>query len=636
MISTSLPVRLRGSVMVAVVLAAAVCFCTPAHGAQVVALYSFEEATAASFDDFGGVISPVDIHSSVTLASSGYEGQAAEFHGLGAIRLPMDISPNVMPQVTIGAWINTDALYDRAPWGQDNGGWDRGLDLRGTTWRPTSGSDWDSGIAGSIGSWQFVAVAYDGNTSTKLYVDNLTYTKTNPTSGPGLPRLGIGSFNGLTTHPFDGRIDNFFVMDGVATDAEINTIRTGGVAALQAMYTRSLRNTWDFETGDMDNWHAVAGPGDNSVFFDTNMPTVAPATGFDNLMVQGAYFIRTYEGEVHGLGDGRTGIAETTPFVLGEDARFDFLIGGGNHPFSGDPDAPPAEVTALNLERQVGPNDWEVVYTATGINANELVPRAWDASAYAGETVRLRIYDTATGGWGHIDIDDIRYSATKILPESGLWSVDMQATPGGMYGQPVATTMMGVEPAYGYGNFWNAFVLSAWDRLATNPSMALVDSNGNPTGVVFSVTGTVSGFNYAGDLEEDYLITGVPGTDATIEWTISGLDPEGWYQIYLYGNSLNGTRDFNMLVDTDGDGDLSDETPQHVSSAGFLYQFLVADRSGTIHGQMIGLGHEANWSGFQLRYIPEPSTFVLLGLGLLGLVGCGSRRGSHSRWPSQE
>ena len=47
---------------------------------------------------------------------------------------------------------------------------------------------------------------------------------------------------------------------------------------------------------------------------------------------------------------------------------------------------------------------------------------------------------------------------------------------------------------------------------------------------------------------------------------------------------------------------------------------------GTIHGQTISLGHEGNWTGFQLRYIPEPSTFVLLGLGTLGLVGFGQRR----------
>ena len=47
---------------------------------------------------------------------------------------------------------------------------------------------------------------------------------------------------------------------------------------------------------------------------------------------------------------------------------------------------------------------------------------------------------------------------------------------------------------------------------------------------------------------------------------------------------------------------------------------------GTIHAQMISLGHEGNWAGLQLRYIPEPSTIVLLGLGTLGLVASGRPR----------
>jgi len=39
-----------------------------------------------------------------------------------------------------------------------------------------------------------------------------------------------------------------------------------------------------------------------------------------------------------------------------------------------------------------------------------------DASAFAGQSVRLRLVDTATGSWGHIAIDNINYSA--IAPAS--------------------------------------------------------------------------------------------------------------------------------------------------------------------------------------------------------------------------
>ena len=33
------------------------------------------------------------------------------------------------------------------------------------------------------------------------------------------------------------------------------------------------------------------------------------------------------------------------------------------------------------------------------------------------ETVRLRIYDTHVGGWGHIDVDDITYTGAAPIPE---------------------------------------------------------------------------------------------------------------------------------------------------------------------------------------------------------------------------
>lgn len=394
------------------------------QAAELIAYFPFEETAPGAIDDFGGIFTPNDVHSSVTLNAAGYEGQAAEFHGAGAIRLPLDISPGVSPKVTIGAWVNADNLSDRAAWGHDNGGWDRGLDLIGGTWRPTGGSNWDSGIAGSVGNWQFVAVSYDGNAATKLYVDNLTYTKLNPTAGVGRTELGIGSFSGFAVHPFDGRIDNFFILDGVAADDQINAIRTGGAAALESMYTpRTLSKTWDFETGDLTGWNIVNTTiGDDLVFTTPgNMPSALPHSGtYDDATVQGNYWIRTWEGEVLGSSDGHTGIIESDEFTLGAAALFRFLIGGGNHPFSGDPDTPGANITALNLERKVGPGDWEMLFTASGMNNNYLSEAVWDASAFAGDTVRLRIYDTATGGWGHIGVDNIRL---YVAPEPAAWAL---------------------------------------------------------------------------------------------------------------------------------------------------------------------------------------------------------------------
>ena len=182
---------------------------------------------------------------------------------------------------------------------------------------------------------------------------------------------------------------------------------------------RVLEDTWDFETGDLTGWNVLTSgvPGDNLVFTTAgNQPAVQPHSGsYDVSTIQGNYWIRTWEGEVLGNSDGHTGIIETDPFELGREALFTMVVGGGNHPFTGDPDQPAGNITSVNLERLVAPGDWEMIFTATGSNENAMFPVSWDASAFGGDTVRLRIYDTHTGGWGHIDVDNIIY--TTAVPE---------------------------------------------------------------------------------------------------------------------------------------------------------------------------------------------------------------------------
>ena len=193
-----------------------------------------------------------------------------------------------------------------------------------------------------------------------------------------------------------------------------------------AVQTHNFEDPTEFAA----NWSRVASgvPGDNSVFDAITDHPVVPSS-YDLTSIEGDRIIRTWNKGVTTpptaapiIGDGPTGVAESLPFVLGEGAMIDFLIGGGNHPWDTntmDPDSIPSGVATLNLERMVGPGDWDVLFSATGPNANTLSEMLWDASAYEGETVRFRIYDTATGGWGHIDVDNIVVSQLQqqVVPE---------------------------------------------------------------------------------------------------------------------------------------------------------------------------------------------------------------------------
>lgn len=56
--------------------------------------------------------------------------------------------------------------------------------------------------------------------------------------------------------------------------------------------------------------------------------------------------------------------------------------------------------------------DGKAVASFTGRNSETLAERAWDVGPYQGRQATIEIVDTATGGWGHINVDRIRFTDT--------------------------------------------------------------------------------------------------------------------------------------------------------------------------------------------------------------------------------
>ena len=106
---------------------------------------------------------------------------------------------------------------------------------------------------------------------------------------------------------------------------------------------------------------------------------------------RGERLVNTFHG-----GDAATGTATSRPFKI-ERPHIAFLIGGGRHPDS------------VGIELLV---DGRSVRSATGHESEELEWSVWDVREFAGQTARLRIFDKATGGWGHINIDHIIQTTT--------------------------------------------------------------------------------------------------------------------------------------------------------------------------------------------------------------------------------
>ncbi|HTL16989.1 MAG TPA: GH116 family glycosyl-hydrolase [Patescibacteria group bacterium] len=137
----------------------------------------------------------------------------------------------------------------------------------------------------------------------------------------------------------------------------------------------------DFENG-YGNWQ-VEGQAFGARPAEGTLPNQQKVSGF-----LGHGLVNTYLG-----GDDTTGRLTSNPFRI--ERRFiRFLIGGGRH-----------KNTQIRLVI-----DQEAVRATAGKDNERLEPAVWDVSAMEGKTAHIEIVDAQTGGWGHINVDQIEFS----------------------------------------------------------------------------------------------------------------------------------------------------------------------------------------------------------------------------------
>ncbi|HEY1789054.1 MAG TPA: glycoside hydrolase family 32 protein, partial [Verrucomicrobiae bacterium] len=141
----------------------------------------------------------------------------------------------------------------------------------------------------------------------------------------------------------------------------------------------------DFEGTGYGDW-TVTGTAFGDGPAHGTLPNQMPVAGFHGSSLASSY---------HG-GDDATGTLTSPQFKI-ERKYLRFLIGGGG--WDGK--------TCMNLLV-----DGKVVRMATGPNTSpggseRLQPAQWDVSEFSGRDAVLQIVDDATGGWGHISVDDI-------------------------------------------------------------------------------------------------------------------------------------------------------------------------------------------------------------------------------------
>ena len=203
----------------------------------------------------------------------------------------------------------------------------------------------------------------------------------------------------------------------------------------------------DFEGSDYGDWKVTGeafGPGPAR----GTLPPQMEVTDF-----QGKGLVNTYF-----KGDGTTGTLTSPPIRI-ERPFVNFLIGGGGHKGK----------TCINLLVE-----GKVVRTAAGPNTvpgghEKLQWRSWDVGQFVGQQAVLQIVDNFTGGWGHINIDQITASSRKInlIPQKPeVWTALQQEFTD-------AKSRFEIELTRSIGGiFWDRY-LSSTDR--TEAERALAD-----------------------------------------------------------------------------------------------------------------------------------------------------------------
>jgi sucrose-6-phosphate hydrolase SacC (GH32 family) len=171
-----------------------------------------------------------------------------------------------------------------------------------------------------------------------------------------------------------------------------------------------------FETGDLTGWQVLEGD-------------AFAAAGVSDAQDWGWGCCFDRDGEYHywghaAGGDALTGQMRSSTFTLGGVGQISFRLGGANNP------------DQLYVALMRASDDAELMRTTnTGFDDSErLNTYAWEASHYLGEELYLLVVDTATGGWGHLNLDDVQtHHDTPIIEPpaeppaatvDGHWSFD--------------------------------------------------------------------------------------------------------------------------------------------------------------------------------------------------------------------
>ncbi len=147
----------------------------------------------------------------------------------------------------------------------------------------------------------------------------------------------------------------------------------------------------DFESGDLSDWTAQ---GDAFQRQPVSGDTVSRRRGDMKSRQQGRFWVGSFEVN----GDAAQGTLTSVPFRVSKPFA-SFMVAGGSRP-----------TTYIELLRS---DNGQVVFKASGDDQEDLERVVVDLSAHVGKDIVIRLVDSDSDGWGHINFDDFRLHDTK-------------------------------------------------------------------------------------------------------------------------------------------------------------------------------------------------------------------------------
>jgi beta-lactam-binding protein with PASTA domain len=194
--------------------------------------------------------------------------------------------------------------------------------------------------------------------------------------------------------------------------AAIAPASTRGGAVQQARQRPSLSSqlqaasgvTLDFETGDLRGWTASGNAFATQPTFGDN----SRARGSEPANQQGDFWIGTFENHPRdgprpgaAQGDGPQGTLTSGAFNV-PGGTLSFLVGGGA-----------SFETRVEL-RVIDPIEGSIrVAFASGSNSEAMRRVTWELDQWSGRRAQIVIIDASSAPWGHINVDDFRFSALE-------------------------------------------------------------------------------------------------------------------------------------------------------------------------------------------------------------------------------